>query len=100
MKKGILEVVNPVARVHLEASRVPNPRPRDFRGRILGLLDTRKPNADLFMDRIQELLQTDRFGFDGIIRRRKPTIANEPTPRGMIAELAERCDIVIHGIGD
>lgn len=100
MSEDKVEVVTPIGRVRADAPRSPNPRPGDFRGKVLGLLDTRKPNADVFMDRIQERLMAADFGFASVCRRRKPTIANEPTPRGIIAELAERCDVVVHGIGD
>jgi hypothetical protein len=100
MSKSTLEIMNPIARIQMEEGRVPRARPQDLRGKTVGLLDTRKPNADVFMDRIQERLQSEACGVAKIVRRRKPTIANEPTPRGIITELAGRCDLVIHGIAD
>lgn len=100
MSQGKIEVVTPIGRVRAETPRGPTPRPEDFRGKVLGLLDTLKPNTDVFMDRVQERLMAADLGFASVIRRRKPTIANEPTPRGIIAELAGRCSVVVHGIGD
>ncbi len=95
-----IEVMNPVARIEMEEARTPNPRPSALHGKVVGLLDTRKPNADVFMNQIQEKLLSPECGVAEIVRRRKPTIANEPTPPGIIAELSDKCDLVIHGIGD
>lgn len=95
-----VEVIIPVAPVLQGAPRPPVARPQTFQGKVLGLLDTRKPNTDVFMDRIQERLLRADIGFRSVIRRRKPTIANEPTPPAIMAELAHGCDLVIHGVGD
>lgn len=100
MSRNTVQVVNPVARVQMQEPKAPSPRPHDLRGKVIGLLDNRKPNADAFMDRIEERLREEQYGVTEVVRRRKLTISNEPTQRGIIAELSERCDFVIHGIGD
>lgn len=99
MARDSLEVMNPIARTEVRTIS-PNARPEQLRGRIVGLLETRKPNADVFMNQIQERLESGAFGVKEIVRRAKPTAANEPTAQAIIAELSESCDLVIHGIAD
>ena len=75
--------------------------PRDFAtldGMVVGLLDSSKRNSDRFLDGLGELLQA-RYALKGIVREQKPYFGN-PVPDDQAASLAERCDVVITGVGD
>jgi len=100
MSRETIRVVNPIAPVQMEEVRDPRPRPEQLKGKVVGLLDTRKPNSDAFMDRLEERLRAGGYGVAEFVRRRKPSLANEGTPAATIAELAERCHLVINGVGD
>jgi hypothetical protein len=70
----------------------------DLRGKVIGLLDNSKPNADKLGERFEQLLR-DRFGVSGVVRRRKIT-AQEAAPKQVLDELAAQADFVISGLGD
>ena len=70
----------------------------DLRGKVLGLLDNSKPNADKLAERFAELLK-ERYGVASVIRRRKLT-AQQGAPRQYLDELAAQADLVLSGLGD
>ena len=74
------------------AQRVDN-----LNGKVAGILSNRKPNADIFLERVEELLK-ERYTFAEILKREKGI--STPVPEGVVNELAERCDFVINAIGD
>jgi hypothetical protein len=76
----------------------PLPRLSDLRGKVIGLLDNSKPNADKLGERFEQLLR-DRFGVSGVVKRRKIT-AQEGAPKHYLDELAAQADFVISGLGD
>ena len=92
-------VLNPEGKAQTSASRVAAP-PRfpDLRGKVVGLLDNSKPNADKLGERLAELLK-ERFGVAGVVTRRKLT-AQQGAPRQYLDELAAQADFVLSGLGD
>ncbi len=70
----------------------------DLRGKVVGLLDNSKPNADKLAARFAELLK-ERHGVAGVITRRKLT-AQQGAPKQYLDELASQADFVISGLGD
>ena len=70
----------------------------DLRGKVVGLLDNSKPNADRLAERFAELLK-ERYGVAGVITRRKLT-AQQGAPKQYLDELASQADFVISGLGD
>ena len=74
------------------------PRFSDLRGKVVGLLDNSKPNADKLQERLAELLK-ERFGVSGVIARRKLT-AQQGAPKQYLDELAAQADFVLSGLGD
>lgn len=46
------------------------PRLPDLNGKVLGLIDNAKPNADVLMAKVEQLL-TERYRFSRIFRTRK-----------------------------
>jgi len=70
----------------------------NLRGKVVGLLDNSKPNADKLAERFAELLK-ERYGVAGLITRRKLT-AQQGAPKQYLDELASQADFVICGLGD
>ena len=70
----------------------------DLRGKVLGLLDNSKPNADKLGERFEHLLR-EKYGIAGVIKRRKLT-AQEGAPKQFVDELAAQADFVLSGLGD
>ncbi|MBI2908074.1 MAG: hypothetical protein HYX92_10530 [Chloroflexi bacterium] len=78
------------------------PRLADLNGKFIGFLENNKPNADLFLHRVEELLK-ERFRLAGTMYRRKyrgPTSTTADAGETLINELADKCDAVVNGIGD
>lgn len=73
------------------------PRPSSLAGLVVGWLDNGKPNSD----RLLALLaaRMDGEGMKEQVLLRKPNIGRV-APAGMIDELAQRCDVVVTGVGD
>jgi hypothetical protein len=67
-------------------------------GKVVGFIDNAKPNFNHLVDDLAEALIA-RHGVAAVVKRRK-TSASVPAPQDIVAELAERCDVVITGSGD
>lgn len=78
------------------AARQLNPRPASLDGLTVGLLDISKARGDVFLGRLDELLQAD-----GVTTRRyrKPTFA-KPAPVDLRHEIATQCEVVIEALAD
>jgi hypothetical protein len=71
-------------------------RPSSLRGARIGVLDNSKPNADVLLGRLAELL-VERHGAASITRWKKP---GSSRPAGMVDEVARGSDVVLTGSGD
>ncbi len=92
-------VLSPEGKVQTSGEQVAAlPRFEDLRGKVVGLLDNSKPNADKLEERFAEMLQ-ERFGVAQVITRRKLT-AQEGAPKKDLDELASQADFVLSGLGD
>ena len=78
------------------SERALNERLSSLEGKTIGLLDISKPRGNIFLDRIQELLE-----FDGatVQRYAKPTFT-KPAPVDLRHEIATSCDAVIEALAD
>jgi hypothetical protein len=90
-----VEVLDPTGELH-PAERQRLARPASIAGLRVALLDISKPRGDVFLDRLQELLnargaKTERF--------RKPTFAR-PAPRAMLEEILGKSDLVVEALAD
>ncbi|MDE3075985.1 MAG: hypothetical protein KGJ86_11205 [Chloroflexota bacterium] len=72
-------------------------RPGCLREISIGLLDNIKPNSDVFLDRLQELLR-ERYPGLTFVRAAK-RMAGEPVSPADLRSLAG-CQAVINGVGD
>ena len=88
-------VLDPTAET-APAARELSPRLDGLDGRTIGLLDISKPRGNVFLDRIQELLETDGAT---VVRYAKPTFT-KPAPVDLRHEIATNCDAVIEALAD
>ncbi len=78
------------------AARQRTERLSGLEGRTIGLLDISKPRGDVFLDRVQELLELDGAR---VARYAKPTFA-KPAPVDLRHQIATTCDAVIEALAD
>lgn len=92
-------VLNPEGKARTSTDRIATlPRFPDLRGKVVGLLDNSKPNADKLEERFEELLR-EKYGVAGVIKRRKIS-AQQGALKQDLDELAAKADFVISGLGD
>ena len=92
-------VLSPEGKAQTSAAKVAGlPQFTDLRGKVLGLLDNSKPNADKLAERFAELLK-EKHGVASVITRRKLT-AQQGAPKQYLDELAAQADFVLSGLGD
>ena len=73
-------------------------RPDTLNGKVLGLLDNHKLNANNLLDDIEQLL-SERYEFAEVVRSFKPDVSR-PAPSDTLDELIEQCDVAVTAIGD
>ena len=74
-------------------------RPLDtLKDKVVGFIDNSKPHFHLLADDLAELLIT-RHGVASVVRHRKLS-ASIPATEAAIADVEQRCDLVITGSGD
>ena len=88
-------ILDPTAELE-PAARSRQPRPPGLDGLTIGLLDISKPRGDVFLDRMQELME--RRGWR-VRRFAKPTFT-KPAPIDLRQEIAMQCDVVIEALAD
>lgn len=91
-----LKLLDPTAPSSVPAANI-SPRLHGMEGTNIGMLDNGKPNFDLLLATLEELLLV-RYTSASVTRRRKPTVA-AGVPERMKEELLG-CDSVITGLGD
>ena len=72
------------------------PRPGSLEGTVVGLLDISKPRGNVFLDRIDELLQARGLRVE---RFAKPTFT-KPAPVDLRHEIIAKCNVVIEALAD
>ena len=73
------------------------PRPYDLSGKVVGLIDNTKEQADVILQTIGDAL-CERFGVESVILRRKEHYS-KPASDEMLDEMAKQVDIAIAGLG-
>ena len=76
----------------------PAPRPSTLDGKVVGLLNNGKPNADRLLARLHARL-AERYRLAGVVHDGKPS-TTRPAPEAVIETLAGRADVVITAVGD
>ena len=90
-------VLNPTARPKVKETS-PASRIRDLNGRVIGFLWNNKPNGDLLLTSVKELL-SGRFHLSGTKWYQKQVLA-APADAKIIEELVLSSDLVISAISD
>ena len=68
-------------------------RPASLDGLVVGLLSNNKPNSELLLRDVAELVR-GQYAIKDVVEANKGT-HRIPAPADMIADLAARCDVVI-----
>ena len=71
-------------------------RPETLEGKVVGLLDIIKPRGDVFLDRLEVLLQEQGLR---TLRFRKPTFT-KVAPVDLRHEIATKCDVIVEALAD
>lgn len=75
-------------------------RVSDLNGKTICIVDNGKPNFDIYVERMEELL-CQKYNLAEVIHIKKGHLgSSNPTPSDRVDELAKRCHAVISGIGD
>ena len=92
-------VLSPEGKAQSSAAKVASlPQFADLRGKVIGLLDNSKPNADKLGERFEQLLR-EKYGVAGVVKRRKLS-AQQGAPKQYLDELAAQADFILSGLGD
>ena len=75
----------------------PAPRPMDLAGKVLGLVDNTKEQADIILQTIADVLQ-ERHGVARVVIRRKEHYS-KPATAALIDEVAREADVAIAAVG-
>jgi len=70
----------------------------DLNGKVVGFIDNAKPNFNLLIDDLGELL-TSRYGVKAIVKTGKRG-SSMPATSQVLDDLASQCDLVVTGSGD
>lgn len=73
------------------------PRPKELAGKVVGLLDNTKEQADVILETVGEVLRS-RYGVSKVIIRRKEHYSKPATP-AMIDEMAKEVQIAAAALG-
>ena len=71
-------------------------RPASLEGRTVGLLDISKARGDVFLDRLEVLLNEQGLR---TLRFRKPTFT-KVAPVDLRHEIATKCDVIVEALAD
>ena len=77
-------------------SRTLAERPPSLDGKVIGLLDIIKPRGDVFLDRLETLLNERGLR---TLRFRKPTFT-KVAPIDLRHEIATKCDVIVEALAD
>ncbi len=91
----MMKLLDPTSEVQA-AARYALPRPKSLADKRVALLDISKPRGDVFLDRVQQHLQS--LGVD-TRRYEKPTFARV-APVDLKQEIVSECDLVIEALAD
>ncbi|HXF65300.1 MAG TPA: hypothetical protein VNK67_01190 [Burkholderiales bacterium] len=79
-------------------SRVPlAPRPMDLTGKVVGLLDNTKEQADVILETVAEALR-DRYGVARVLIRRKEAFSR-PASAALLDEMAKEVHVAAAALG-
>jgi hypothetical protein len=99
MAKEYIDVLDPTATTTVKQERMAGCL-NDLNGKVIGFVDNRKPNFDVFLETVETKLR-QQYQFREIIRLKKGgTGATVPLTPEEMKQLAPQCDAVVYGICD
>jgi hypothetical protein len=94
-----IDVLDPTAKTTVRQEKIASGL-ADLNGKAIGLVDNRKPNFDIFLEKVEKVL-CQRFQFSDIVRLKKGgTGATVPLTSEEIEQLVPKCDAIICGVCD
>ena len=97
--KEFIDVLDPTATTTVKQETMAKCL-NDLNGKVIGFVDNRKPNFDIFLDNVEAALR-QRFQFAEIVRIKKGgTGATVPLAPEEMKQLAPKCDAIVYGICD
>jgi hypothetical protein len=94
-----IDVLDPTAQTTVKAEKMADSL-IDLNGKVIGLVDNRKPNFDIFLDRLEKGL-CQRFQFADIVHLKKGgTGATVPLTPAEMEQLVTQCDAIVYGVCD
>ena len=73
------------------------PRPMDLAGKVVGLLDNTKEQADIIFETVAEVLRS-RYGVGGVVIRRKEAFSR-PATEALLNEMAKEVQVAAAALG-
>jgi len=73
------------------------PRPMDLAGKVVGLLDNTKEQADVILETVAEVLRS-RYGVAKVIIRRKEAFSR-PATEALLNEMAKEVQVAAAALG-
>lgn len=98
MEQGKITVLSPLAKIFAKQV-APASHLDTLDGKVMGILWNTKPNGDILLQRVKEVLSS-RFKLAGVIWQKKPRGADVAAPAEIIRELAIKSDFVVAATGD
>ncbi len=96
MSDATILVLDPTAKANVPEGEMA-PRLDSLEGKVVGFLNSSKPNVDVLFERIEEILRA-RFSIRRTVSRRKFDAAFPVSEEAL--EALGKCDFVINGVGD
>lgn len=94
-----IEVLDPTALTTVKTVKIAAGL-EDLTGKVIGLVDNRKPNFDIFLDRLEKVFN-ERYPLATIVRLKKSgTGATVPLTPEEMEQLVKSCDAVVYGVCD
>ena len=96
---GYIDVLNPTAATNVRQQKMAKSID-GLEGKVIGLVDNRKPNFDIFLQRLERVL-CQKFQFAEIVHLKKGgTGATVPMTPEEMNQLVGKCDAVVYGVAD
>jgi hypothetical protein len=73
------------------------PRPIDLAGKVVGLLDNTKEQADIILETVADVLRT-RYAVSKVVIRRK-AFFSKPATEALINEMAQEVQVAVAALG-
>ena len=99
MVKEYIDVLDPTAQTTVRQQQMASGL-TDLNGKAVGLVDNRKPNFDIFLERVEKILRQRFQSVDIVHLKKGGTGATVPLTPEETKRLVPRCDAVIYGICD